>query len=162
MDANCDSEWKQELLTMINLKLLGIAFLLCFLTALFEPIHSQGFIASASTSISKAKLIYTDTDYLNIDSKTTVLSPQRVFSRELIRFYQRFASPARGTVCPMYPSCSRYAYEAFTRHNLIQAWFMVSDRLFRCGADADRYQMVLVGESFRRFDGISQVYSATP
>ncbi len=33
----------------------------------------------------------------------------------------------------MYPSCSVYAKQAFTKHGLIKGWIMTNDRLLRCG-----------------------------
>lgn len=35
----------------------------------------------------------------------------------------------------MYPSCSRYAAEAFEKHNILTAWVLTCDRLLRCGHD---------------------------
>lgn len=53
----------------------------------------------------------------------------------VIRFYQEYISPVDGNRCPMYPSCSSYAREAFENHGLFLGWVMTCDRLIRCGRD---------------------------
>ena len=52
-----------------------------------------------------------------------------------ISFYQNIVSRADGNRCPMYPSCTHYAQEAFKRYNFFLAWVLISDRLLRCGHD---------------------------
>lgn len=52
-----------------------------------------------------------------------------------ISLFQRFVSPADGDRCPMYPSCSAYGKNAFTRHGPLMGWILTSDRLLRCGRD---------------------------
>jgi putative component of membrane protein insertase Oxa1/YidC/SpoIIIJ protein YidD len=52
-----------------------------------------------------------------------------------INLFQRFVSPADGDRCPMYPSCSAYGKNAFTRHGPLMGWILTSDRLLRCGRD---------------------------
>ncbi|MBI4822925.1 MAG: membrane protein insertion efficiency factor YidD [Nitrospirae bacterium] len=69
-----------------------------------------------------------------------------------MRIYQRFISPARVIPCPMHPSCSNYAYEAFNRYNPLKAFMMTADRLHRCGHDLDNYEKVEVSEFTRFFD----------
>jgi putative component of membrane protein insertase Oxa1/YidC/SpoIIIJ protein YidD/tetratricopeptide (TPR) repeat protein len=63
----------------------------------------------------------------------------------LIRFYQLAGSGVRGTICPMFPHCSRYARQVFRNHNPFKAWFMTADRLIRCGSDPTQYPNVLIG-----------------
>ncbi len=52
--------------------------------------------------------------------------------------YQRFVSGADGQRCPMYPSCSHYAREAFNRNGFWMGWILSCDRLLRCGRDEIR------------------------
>ncbi len=40
--------------------------------------------------------------------------------------------------CPMTPSCSAYARQAFRRHGALMGWIMTCDRLLRCGRDEKR------------------------
>ncbi|VEN72887.1 conserved exported hypothetical protein [Candidatus Desulfarcum epimagneticum] len=44
----------------------------------------------------------------------------------------------RGGVCPMRPSCSRYAKEAIEKFGFLKGWAMAMDRLLRCGRDETR------------------------
>jgi putative component of membrane protein insertase Oxa1/YidC/SpoIIIJ protein YidD len=55
-----------------------------------------------------------------------------------IRLFQKFISRADGDRCPMHPSCSHYAQEAFKRHGSIIGWILTCDRLLRCGRDETR------------------------
>ncbi len=57
------------------------------------------------------------------------------FLEQSIGFYQKFLSGADGNRCPMYPSCSAYAKQAFHAHGFIKGWILTSDRLLRCGHD---------------------------
>ena len=50
----------------------------------------------------------------------------------LIRAYQRWVSPAFGSVCRHEPSCSQYAYEAIERHGVLRGTGMAVRRLARC------------------------------
>ena len=50
----------------------------------------------------------------------------------LIKFYQLAISPLLGKSCRFYPSCSQYAKEAFTHHNLIRAFWLTIKRLSKC------------------------------
>ncbi len=52
--------------------------------------------------------------------------------------YQRFVSKADGQRCPMYPSCSHYARQAFSRNGFWKGWMLTCDRLLRCGRDETR------------------------
>jgi uncharacterized protein len=51
---------------------------------------------------------------------------------------QRFISRADGDRCPMYPTCSHYASQAFAREGLLTGWVLTCDRLMRCGRDEAR------------------------
>lgn len=55
-----------------------------------------------------------------------------------LHLYQQIISRADGQRCPMYPSDSRYAQQAFKRHGLIVGWVLTFDRLLRCGRDETR------------------------
>ncbi len=50
----------------------------------------------------------------------------------LIRTYQRWVSPAFGSVCRYEPACSQYAYEAVERYGVIRGIVMAVRRLARC------------------------------
>lgn len=65
---------------------------------------------------------------LNADS--TLASP--------IGIYQKFISRADGSRCPMYPSDSHYAAQAFAQKGLIMGFVLTFDRLLRCGRDETR------------------------
>jgi tetratricopeptide (TPR) repeat protein len=68
-----------------------------------------------------------------------------------IRGYQRFLSTGRGATCPMTPSCSAYAYEAFSTMGPFRAALKTSDRLHRCSHDLDNYVRVEDELGQRRF-----------
>lgn len=56
----------------------------------------------------------------------------------VLSFYQKHISPADGSRCPMYPSCSHYAAQAFKKHGFVMGWIMSCDRLVRCGRDESK------------------------
>ena len=63
-------------------------------------------------------------------------APQETsFLSQSLSFYQKILSHSDGDRCPMYPSCSAYAKQAFHTHGLIKGWILTSDRLLRCGHD---------------------------
>lgn len=51
---------------------------------------------------------------------------------QLIRFYQRFISPALPPTCRFYPSCSHYAYEAIAKYGIIKGTRLAAWRILRC------------------------------
>ncbi len=55
-----------------------------------------------------------------------------------LKFFQQTISKADGDRCPMFPSCSHYAEQAFKRHGAFRGWILTSDRLLRCGRDEVR------------------------
>ena len=74
----------------------------------------------------------------------------------MIGFYQRVLSPARGDMhCPMHPSCSQYAAQAFDRLSWHEATIRTMDRLLRCGSDLDNYARVVVDGEPRWLDPLS-------
>lgn len=66
---------------------------------------------------------------LNTDSEPTQ------YALYPVHFFRSTISGADGNRCPMYPSCSTYALEAFRKHGALIGWIMTSDRLTRCGRD---------------------------
>ena len=50
----------------------------------------------------------------------------------LIRFYQKYISPVKGTKCPYYPSCSQYGLEAIKKHGALKGSMIASWRVIRC------------------------------
>jgi putative membrane protein insertion efficiency factor len=49
-----------------------------------------------------------------------------------IRIYQRLISPAMGSRCKYYPSCSEYAVEAIRRFGILRGLVLAGWRLLRC------------------------------
>jgi len=50
----------------------------------------------------------------------------------LIRFYQKFISPALPSACRYYPTCSHYGYEAIEKYGIIKGGWMAIKRVGRC------------------------------
>jgi putative component of membrane protein insertase Oxa1/YidC/SpoIIIJ protein YidD/TolA-binding protein len=143
---------------MLNFNSIVIGVLLCLCIALNESGYTQTRSNTFYASAPPANLTQVDTSCLDSASVPIVIPPQIALARWLIHFYKIMASPAKGTVCPMYPTCSQYASEAFTQHNPLRAWLMTSDRLMRCGMDQEQYPKVLIGERYRWLDGDSGVF----
>ncbi len=55
-----------------------------------------------------------------------------------LKHLQRFISRADGDRCPMYPTCSHYASQAFANEGMLMGWVLTCDRLLRCGRDEVR------------------------
>ncbi len=49
-----------------------------------------------------------------------------------IKSYQYVISPILGFHCRFNPSCSNYAIEAITKHNLIKGLYISTKRILRC------------------------------
>ena len=49
-----------------------------------------------------------------------------------IRLYQRLISPALGSRCKYYPSCSEYAAQAIGRFGILKGLVLAGWRLLRC------------------------------
>jgi putative membrane protein insertion efficiency factor len=49
-----------------------------------------------------------------------------------IRIYQRLLSPALGSRCRYYPSCSEYAAQAIERFGILRGLVLAAWRLMRC------------------------------
>lgn len=50
----------------------------------------------------------------------------------LIRFYQRYISPAMPPACRFQPTCSQYGYEAIARYGVGRGGWMALRRVARC------------------------------
>ncbi len=50
----------------------------------------------------------------------------------VIRFYQKWISPAFPPRCRYYPTCSAYAYEAITKYGAVKGGFLALRRFLRC------------------------------
>lgn len=50
----------------------------------------------------------------------------------LLLLYRKLISPLYGEVCKYYPSCSRYALEAYQKRNFVIATLLTVWRLVRC------------------------------
>ena len=50
----------------------------------------------------------------------------------LIRFYQKFISPAFPSRCRFRPTCSAYAYEAIHKYGAIRGLYLALRRFLRC------------------------------
>ncbi|AEA28778.1 hypothetical protein GCM10023403_53910 [Pseudonocardia benzenivorans] len=51
----------------------------------------------------------------------------------VLRFYQKWISPAFPPVCRFHPTCSAYAVEALQVHGVMRGSFLTVRRLLRCG-----------------------------
>lgn len=79
--------------------------------------------------------------------------PQALISLGGIRLYQTLISPARrGLGCPMIPSCSSYAYEAFRSYGFIRGYLLTIDRLLRCGRDLENYNEIYAEGTIKYVD----------
>ena len=50
----------------------------------------------------------------------------------LIRFYQKFISPMKKPCCRFYPTCSSYAYEAYSKYGFFKGSYLTIWRILRC------------------------------
>ncbi|MBR6644173.1 MAG: membrane protein insertion efficiency factor YidD [Clostridia bacterium] len=50
----------------------------------------------------------------------------------IIRIYQRFISPIKPRCCRFTPSCSQYAYEAFSKRGFFMGLCLSVWRILRC------------------------------
>ncbi|ARM31804.1 membrane protein insertion efficiency factor YidD [Prosthecochloris sp. HL-130-GSB] len=50
----------------------------------------------------------------------------------LITFYRSYISPLTGPSCRFYPTCSRYAIDAYERYNFFYATLLTVWRILRC------------------------------
>jgi putative component of membrane protein insertase Oxa1/YidC/SpoIIIJ protein YidD len=95
-----------------------------------------------------------DENLARLDANPTAPRLSRMITLPLLNFYRAYISPAKGFHCPMYPSCSSYGKEAFSRHNPLVAFWKTSARLTRCGHDPERYGVVAVDGVLRYYDPV--------
>lgn len=50
----------------------------------------------------------------------------------MIKIYQKYLSPLKGTKCPYFPTCSQYGSEAIEKHGVIKGTLLTSWRILRC------------------------------
>ena len=50
----------------------------------------------------------------------------------MIRFYQKYISPYKGTKCPYVPSCFQYGLEAIEKYGVIKGGLLAAWRILRC------------------------------
>ena len=50
----------------------------------------------------------------------------------MIRFYQIYISPYKGTKCPYFPSCSGHGVEAIKKHGALIGSVLTAWRILRC------------------------------
>lgn len=78
--------------------------------------------------------------------------PTTVVAAAFLSFYSDVISPVSGRRCPMSPSCSSYAREAFSELGPVEGAALTVDRLLRCGHDPKFYDRVKVGGRVRLDD----------
>lgn len=71
----------------------------------------------------------------------------------LLRAYQLTLSGQDMAACPLYPSCSRFAMQAYADYGPLQGTLMTADRLLRDNPGAhERHRLVRVGAHTRLYD----------
>jgi len=70
-------------------------------------------------------------------------------------FYKKYISTVDGERCPMYPSCSTYSKEAFSKFGFFLGFIMTCDRLTRCGNDLYRYPKITINGREYAYDPIT-------
>lgn len=50
----------------------------------------------------------------------------------IIKLYQRYISPYKGTKCPFFPSCSEYGIQSVERFGVLKGMYYTIFRLLRC------------------------------
>ncbi|QII50325.1 membrane protein insertion efficiency factor YidD [Bacillus paralicheniformis] len=50
----------------------------------------------------------------------------------LIRFYQKWISPALPPTCRFYPTCSNYGREAIEKHGALKGGWLTIKRILKC------------------------------
>jgi putative membrane protein insertion efficiency factor len=60
------------------------------------------------------------------------MKPARLLALLPIRIYQRLISPAIGSRCKYYPSCSEYAAQAIREFGILRGLILAGWRLLRC------------------------------
>ncbi len=50
----------------------------------------------------------------------------------IINFYRNFISPLKRPCCRFYPTCSSYAYEAYSKYGFFKGTYLTVKRVLRC------------------------------
>jgi len=50
----------------------------------------------------------------------------------LIKFYQKYVSPALGPSCRFYPTCSEYSLQAISKFGALKGSFLSMKRILKC------------------------------
>lgn len=50
----------------------------------------------------------------------------------VIKFYQKYISPMKGTKCPYIPTCSQYGLEAVEKYGAFKGSLLAAWRILRC------------------------------
>jgi uncharacterized protein len=50
----------------------------------------------------------------------------------IIRFYQKWISPATPPTCRFYPTCSHYGLEAIQTHGALKGSYLTTKRILKC------------------------------
>lgn len=50
----------------------------------------------------------------------------------LIEFYRKYISPVKPKCCRFTPTCSQYAYEAFSKYGFIKGMYLSVKRILKC------------------------------
>jgi putative component of membrane protein insertase Oxa1/YidC/SpoIIIJ protein YidD len=70
-------------------------------------------------------------------------------------FYQKWISPVKGSSsCPMHPSCSQYAKEAFHLLPWYVAYPKSMERILRCGNELHLYRRIRINDTISWFDPV--------
>lgn len=51
---------------------------------------------------------------------------------KLIRFYRKYISPLKRPCCRFTPTCSEYAYQAFSQYGFLKGLYLSVKRILRC------------------------------
>jgi putative membrane protein insertion efficiency factor len=51
---------------------------------------------------------------------------------KMIRLYQKYISPMKGTKCPYFPTCSQYGIEAIEKYGAFKGGILACCRILRC------------------------------
>lgn len=90
-----------------------------------------------------------------VDTVAAVNIGDSGFMSATMNLFQQHVSPIDGDRCPMYPSCSQYSREAFSKHGFFMGWVMTCDRLLRCGRDErSTAPRIIIHDGTRYYDSI--------
>jgi len=86
------------------------------------------------------------------DTKTTdtYISTQFCALSIYLKFYRNLISPVRNNICPSYPSCSTYSFQAIKKFGALKGIILTADRLLH---EADERKL----KNFITIDGIRKI-----